>query len=79
MKNAYIDRISQGLFDMILETKATDEDLIKRAKILDAVAILIKDIQLHTTRRLTGKLNADPDGTTNKMFAKFKEAVEVIK
>jgi hypothetical protein len=79
MKNPSIDRIQQGFFDLIIETKTSNETLIQRAKILDAVAILIKDIKLHTRRRLSNKLSANPDKTVNKIFDKFREAVEVIK
>ena len=79
MQKQYIDKINQGLFDMIQETKATKQSLIRRAKVLDALSVLVKSTRLHTQRRLTGKLNTTPDKTVDKIFDKFREAVEVIK
>jgi hypothetical protein len=79
MKKTYIDKISQGLFNMVFETKVDNAGLIKRAKVLDATAVLTKSLQLHTQRRLSGKLNADPDATVDKLFADFQAAVGVIK
>ena len=79
MKTAYIDKLNQAFFDMIQETKATKQSLIRRAKVLDALSVLVKSTRLHTQRRLTGKLNTTPDKTVDKIFDKFREAVEVIK
>jgi hypothetical protein len=79
MKNQSIDKIQQGLFDLIRETKADNESLIQRSQVLDATTVLSKSLQLHTQRRLTGKPNADPDGTALKLFADFKAATEVIR
>jgi hypothetical protein len=79
MKNQSIDKIAQGYFDLIHDTKESEENLIKRAKVLDAAAGLTKSLQLHTQRRLTGKLNSDPAATVAKLFAAFKASVEAIK
>jgi hypothetical protein len=79
MKAPCIDKITQGFFDLVRETKESNESLIKRSKVLDSVIVLSKSLQLHTQRRLTGKPNADPDATALKLFADFKAALEVIK
>ena len=79
MQNQFTDKINQGFFDMVRETKTSNETLIQRAKILEAVASLTKALQLQTQRRLSNKLNADPDKTINKIFDTFRRAVEVIK
>ena len=78
MKAPSIDKISQGLFDLVVDTKTGEASLIQRAKVLEATALLIKNLQHHTQRRLTGKLNADPAGTVDKLFADFRAAIEVI-
>ena len=79
MKSASIDRVENGLFDLVNDTKESQENLIQRSKVLEATSVLIKNLQLHSQRRLTGKLNADPDATVDKLFADFQAAVGVIK
>jgi|APSaa5957512622_1039677.scaffolds.fasta_scaffold53193_3 hypothetical protein len=75
MKSASIDRVENGLFDLVTDTKESEESLIQRSKVLEATSVLIKNLQLHSQRRLTGKLNADPDATVDKLFADFQAAV----
>ena len=79
MQAKSIKIIEEGLTELVSETRAGNESLIRRAKVLDAVGVMSKSLQLHTQRRLTGKLNADPNATVRKIFRKFNETVEVIK
>jgi hypothetical protein len=75
-----IDKINQGLFDLIIETKdGGNEALIARSKAINNIQALLKNLQLHTQRRLTSKLQPDPDGQISNLFARFTEAMEAIK
>ena len=79
MKSKCIDKIQQGLFDLVQDTKHSKEALIKRAAVLNITEALIKNLKLTTQRRLTGKLQADQAGQIDKIFQKFSTALEGIR
>lgn len=79
MKNA-TKKIEQGLHDLIQDTKIGNENLIKRATILNKLKALINTVLLSTRRRLSNKANAKPQATLDKAFEKFNtELQEVLK
>ena len=69
-------KIEQGLYDLIQETKASNESLISRALFLDKLQTLIKTLLLHTRRRLSNKLNSNPQTTVDRAFKKFNEELK---
>ena len=74
-----IKKIETGLKDLIEETKLGNEGLIVRSKVLNNLQGLIKNIQLHSQRRLTAKFQTDPAGKVEDLFARFETAMGAIK
>ena len=77
MKKA-IAKIEQGLFDLINDTKGSNEELIARSKVLNLTEALITNLKLHTQRRLTSKLNPNQGAKVDELFKRFSTAVEGV-
>jgi hypothetical protein len=72
-----IDKIEQGLFDLIKDTQdGGNEQLIKRAHALKKLQTLVKTVLLATQRRLTNKLNANPQAVLDGAFTKFNNEIK---
>jgi len=74
--NKSIDKIEQGLFDLIKDTQdGGNEQLIKRAHVLKKLQSLVQTVLLATQRRLTNKLNANPQAVLDGAFTKFNDEI----
>jgi hypothetical protein len=79
MKTASTDMIEQGIRELIEETKVGNEDLTRRSKVFLALDALIFNLKGHTTRRLTGKFQPDPDGHVEELFRRYNFLLGRIK
>lgn len=75
MKNS-VKKIEQGLFDLIQDTQADNEQLIARAHILKKLQSLVQTVLLSTQRRLTSKLSANPQAVLDDAFKKFNNEID---
>ena len=73
-----IKKIEQGIYDLIQDTKIGNDNLIARSKVLNLTEALIKNLRLHTQRRLTSKLQVDQSGKVDELFKRFATAVEGV-
>jgi hypothetical protein len=71
MKTASIEKIEEGIRELIEETKVGNEDLTRRSKVFLALDALIFNLKGHTQRRLTGKLQPNPDAQVEELFRRY--------
>ena len=69
--NKSVEMIEAGLRSLMDQTQAGNENLIKRSRVFLALEALLLNLKGHTTRRLTGKLQPNPDAHIDEFFRRF--------
>ena len=71
--------IEQGLREFIEETKIGNMDLIRRSEVFEVLEALIKNLKAHTQRRLTNKMQPNPDAHVAELFRRYTYLIRRIK
>ena len=77
--NHSVEMIEAGLRSLMDQTQAGNENLIKRSRIFLGLEALIHNLKGQTQRRLTGKLQPDPDTHVDELFRRFNVIIGRIK